>query len=234
MHRDSRRLRAIAVVGVAPIAIAAALTTVSAHGVRGYAAPPAGATLGHVTYLGDATPSGGSSGSGGGTSDATAPNMEHATTATTPVVPSLSNPSPHQTAVSSGAGGAGGFAGLNHFQQRTAGTGIYANTQFSLEPPDQGLCVGNGFVLESVNLAFAVYSTSGTSLTGPVALNQFFGRPPGINRTTGVRGDFLSDPKCYFDTATNRWFQTVLGVDAPGAFDGSSRTRLADRGQQDR
>ena len=90
--------------------------------------------------------------------------------------------------------GARGFDGLNHFDQRNAGTGPYANSQFSLEPPDQALCVGNGFVVEAVNTALAVYSEGGRRLKGPTALNQFFGAKPEINRTTGVRGDFLSDP----------------------------------------
>ena len=37
--------------------------------------------------------------------------------------------------------------GLNHFDTRFSNEG----NQFSTEPPDQGLCVGNGFVLETVN-----------------------------------------------------------------------------------
>jgi hypothetical protein len=39
------------------------------------------------------------------------------------------------------------FGGLTGLQQRTANRG----KQFSVEPPDQGVCAGNGFVLESVN-----------------------------------------------------------------------------------
>src|SRR5689334_20362507 len=34
------------------------------------------------------------------------------------------------------------FEGLNHYQQRYSRGG----NQFSVEPPDQGLCVGNGYV----------------------------------------------------------------------------------------
>ena len=37
-----------------------------------------------------------------------------------------------------------GFEGLNLFQQRYARGG----NQFTVEPPDQALCVGNGYVLE--------------------------------------------------------------------------------------
>src|SRR5437868_4752704 len=34
------------------------------------------------------------------------------------------------------------FNGLTHRDQRFAGTGLYANTQFSTEPPDEGLAAG--------------------------------------------------------------------------------------------
>ena len=91
----------------------------------------------------------------------------------------------------------GGFNAINHRDQRRAGTGPYTNTQFSLEPPDQGLCAGNGFVLEPVNDALRVFNTSGTPLAPTTALNQFFNQKPAFNRTTHVFGDFLSDPKCY-------------------------------------
>ena len=132
----------------------------------------------------------------------------------------LQPPSPPGTPVVSNPGAATGFNGLTHADQRTAGTGQYVNTQFSLEPPDQGLCVGHGFVIEPVNLAFAVYNESGTRLTAVTALNQFYNRSPAINRTTGVAGDFLSDPKCYWDPVGQRFIQTILEVDAPGNFNG--------------
>jgi len=118
--------------------------------------------------------------------------------------------------VVSSPGEATGFNGLSHADQRLAGTGIYTNTQFSLEPPDQGLCVGNGFVMEPINLALAVYNENGKALTGVTALNQFYQRSPAFDRVKGVTGDFLSDPKCYFDPIGRRFIQTVLEVDAPG------------------
>jgi hypothetical protein len=49
------------------------------------------------------------------------------------------------------------------------------------------------------------YSKSGTALTGTTALNQFYNRSPAIDRTTGVLGDFLSDPKCYYDPIGQRF-----------------------------
>jgi hypothetical protein len=109
-----------------------------------------------------------------------------------------------------------GFNGLRHVDQRTANGG----NQFSLEPPDQGLCAGNGFVIETVNDVISVYNTQGIQLTGVEDMNTFYGLATQINRTTGVRGPFLSDPKCYYDHATQRWFVSELAQDSgsnPGA-----------------
>ena len=116
-----------------------------------------------------------------------------------------------------------GFQGLNHYQQRYSRGG----NQFSLEPPDQGMCAGNGFVLEVVNDVLNVFNTSGQSVlpdntaTNIVAgfprnvnhaidLNSFYGYAPAINRSTGVRGPFVTDPSCLYDVATQRWFVVVL------------------------
>ncbi len=123
----------------------------------------------------------------------------------------------------------GTFAGLNHADQRYAGTGAFANTQFSLEPPDQALCVGGGYVVESVNTAVAVYSTSGTPDGSPVALNQFFNLAPEIIRSKPlVYGDFTSDPKCLYDSG--HFILSLLQADvapATGAFTGTTSVRLA-------
>ena len=102
------------------------------------------------------------------------------------------------------------FDGVSFADQRTADGG----NQFSLEPPDQGLCVGNGYVLEAVNLAFQVYDTSGAAVSGVEALNPFFTGDHAVQRTTPpVFGMFLSDPKCYYDPADNRFFFTILGIE---------------------
>jgi hypothetical protein len=136
--------------------------------------------------------------------------------------PTLQPPSPPGTPVATNPGAATGFNGLSHLDQRLAGTGTYANTQFSLEPPDQGLCVGNGFVIEPINDAFTVFSESGTALTTTTALNQFYNRSPAFDRVAGTTGDFLSDPKCYYDPVGKRFIQTILEVDAPGNFNGAA------------
>ncbi|MGH2485877.1 MAG: hypothetical protein ACRDHE_07695, partial [Ktedonobacterales bacterium] len=54
--------------------------------------------------------------------------------------PVLVAPNPTPNMVAGSNNGASVFAGLDHYQNRTASNG----NQFSLEPPDQGLCEGNG------------------------------------------------------------------------------------------
>jgi hypothetical protein len=125
-----------------------------------------------------------------------------------------------------------GFDGLNHADQRLAGTGAYANTQFSLEPPDQALCVGNGFLVESVNLALAVYRVNnGARISGPTALNQFFRLAPAVVRSSPpVFGPFLSDPRCFYDSGVNRFFLTITELDTDpktGNFLGPSSVLIA-------
>jgi hypothetical protein len=129
-----------------------------------------------------------------------------------------------------------GFEGLNHYQQRYSRGG----NQFSVEPPDQGMCVGNGYVVEAVNDVFNVYSTATGASVLPdntatnivagfprnvnhaVDLNSFYGYTPAINRTTGVRGEFVTDPSCIYDAQTQRFFVVVLSLDSqvPGPCQG--------------
>ncbi len=154
----------------------------------------------------------------------------HNNPAPPPVLPTQAPKPPLQRVVD--ATGTPHYAGISHFDQRVAGSGKFANTQFSLEPPDQGLCVGNGFVVETVNTVIRVRNTAGALQADDTPLNQFFDLNPEIIRTTPpVFGEFSSDPKCYFDSAAGgRWFVTVLELDtnpATGNFSGGSHLLLA-------
>jgi hypothetical protein len=107
------------------------------------------------------------------------------------------------------------FQGLNFHDQRFANGG----NQFSVEPPDQALCAGNGFVMEAVNDVARVYKTDGSAATGVVDLNTFYGYPPAIVRSgpnAGQRGPSITDPSCLYDAATGRFFLTVLTLDHVG------------------
>ncbi len=120
-----------------------------------------------------------------------------------------------------------GFEGLNHYQQRYTRGG----NQFSIEPPDQGMCAGGGYVVEATNDVMNVYDTGGhsvlpdntaTNIVGgfprnvdhAVDLNSFYGYPAAINRATGRRGPEITDPTCIYDAATQRFFLLVLTIDA--------------------
>jgi len=101
------------------------------------------------------------------------------------------------------------FSGLNHRQQRLANGG----NQFSLEPPDQGLCVGNGVVMETINDVLRAYSADGTPLRDVLDFNTFLGYHAQFNRTTGEIGQFVTDPSCFYDQPTNRWYAVVLTLE---------------------
>lgn len=110
------------------------------------------------------------------------------------------------------------FEGLNFHDQRFANGG----NQFSVEPPDQALCVGNGFVLESVNDVLQVYDSSGTALLNggqAVDLNTFYGYAPAIVRSgpnANKRGPSITDPVCVYDQAIGRFVHVVLTLDHVG------------------
>ena len=119
------------------------------------------------------------------------------------------------------------FLGLNHRDQRLANGG----NQFSLEPPDQALCVGNGFVVEAVNSVLRVFnSASGEAITtGAQDLNTFLGYPAAINRTTGVIGPQVIDPICLYDDDMGRFVlaTTTLGSLPNGDFTGKNTIDIA-------
>jgi hypothetical protein len=171
-----------------------------------------------------------------GLSEGLAPDRSHSSGSGAPVGP-ITQP---KTVTTSNPNLVASFDGLNHFQNRFGSTA--GSNQFSLEPPDQGLCVGrdgNGktLVLEAVNDVMRVYTTSGTAVTAPTALNGFFGYAPAIVRTTNpiTFGPFVTDPSCYFDAQTGHWFLDVLTLDTfphPGSdglqhFTGTNHIDLA-------
>jgi hypothetical protein len=142
-------------------------------------------------------------------------------------VPSASVPGPAASAITGPDSNFSGFKGITHLDQRLASGG----NQFSTEPPDQGLGAGNGFVVEAVNLAVSVYSTSGTQL-GIAALNTFLGLAPAIDRSSNppVFGPFASDPRVYYDAPTGHWFLSLLEIDtdpSTGALLGHSAIYVA-------
>jgi hypothetical protein len=72
-----------------------------------------------------------------------------------------------------------------------------ANGGQDLEPPDQGLCVGGGYVTEFINNALTVYQPDGVQLLPVIPSYAIFKQSSTA---------FFSDPRCYYDAPTQRWF----------------------------
>lgn len=121
-----------------------------------------------------------------------------------PGAPGGSVPASNLSVQSTGStGGSNGFSGITGSQQAAA------NGAYDLEPPDQALCSNGTYVVEAVNNAYAVYSTSGAQDLAPIATTALFGIP--AEQPDGS-GSFVSDPRCFYDTATNRWFVVELSI----------------------
>ncbi len=119
-----------------------------------------------------------------------------------------------------GPAGASASAGIKPVPVSTSTPGLLENfngvssrdsakTNFGaeFEPPDQGLCVGNGFVVEPVNSAYTIYRTDGSVVAGPFNVNKLFDE--------GFK-QFTSDPRCFFDKTTNTWFASILFISGDG------------------
>lgn len=116
--------------------------------------------------------------------------------------------------------------GLNHRDQRLANNG----SQFSLEPPDQALCVGGGFVVEATNSVLQVFDTNGAPLTGVQDLNTFFQYPPQIIRQPVLQiGPQVIDPVCLYDPDFGRFVVviTTLHTLPDGTFTGKNTIDVA-------
>src|SRR5215470_4402394 len=113
-------------------------------------------------------------------------------------------PAPSGNSIVSGS--FSGFEGLTEFDQAFLVFAGPNGINGELEPPDQALAVGNGFVVEAVNDAIAVYDTSGNLLAAE-ALNPFFEQGPEatVDPKTGAIvsfGPLISDSRILYDAST--------------------------------
>jgi len=123
-------------------------------------------------------------------------------------------PTPSQQASAAGSARRTGTI-LQNFNGVSSLDSEVTNFNAEFEPPDQGLCVGNGFVLEPVNSAFTIYRTNGKVVLGPLNVNVLFDE--GLT-------EFTSDPRCYFDASTNTWVAIILFIRSDNA---EARTDIA-------
>lgn len=98
--------------------------------------------------------------------------------------------------ISTSAGGATGVKGLKAVDSASLPT----NPLGDLEPPDQGLCAGNGFVVETNNIGeILVFNTALKRLSAPISLDTLMGLT-GLGRSSG------GDPSCTYDPANGGHF----------------------------
>jgi hypothetical protein len=114
---------------------------------------------------------------------------------------------PRAPAVAASGAAATTASTLSNFNGTSSRDSEFTNYNLEFEPPDQGVCEANGFVLEPVNSAYRIFLTNGKSIRGPFNINDLY----------NVGGkEFTSDPRCWFDPATTTWFSTILFLNDTG------------------
>jgi len=196
-----RRLLFGAVIGATGVALAVPVSTVGA-GAASTVTVYAPATVGIVAPT------------TGPTAGALGHTAKHSQRGARALPRGTSN-SPAATAAPNVSGTAADVASslLQNFNGTSSNDSRKTNFNQEFEPPDQGLCVGNGYVLEPVNSAYRIFKTNGKTLEGPTNVNDLFDQGS---------TQFTSDPRCYYDPATNTWFATILFLSGGEAVDGKS------------
>jgi hypothetical protein len=110
------------------------------------------------------------------------------------------------------SGNSGGAITNRYGLAATANGGLY-NTD--VEPPDQGLCAGNGYVMESINIGeIRVYNAKNQPVSGDTSLNALMGLN-GLGWSSG--GDIM----CEYDADNGgHWFITEIVSTSTSAFTG--------------
>jgi hypothetical protein len=103
--------------------------------------------------------------------------------------------------INTGRGGATSVRGLNAVDSASLPT----NPLGDIEPPDQGLCAGNGFAVETNNIGeILVFNTALNRMSAPIPLDTLMGLTQ-LGWTSG------GDPSCLFDPANGgHWFFTEI------------------------
>jgi hypothetical protein len=108
--------------------------------------------------------------------------------------------------------------GLTQRDQALAFTGSANGFNGQVEPPDQGLSVGNSIVVEAINNAIRFFTTNGTPLLpSPLAMNVLYNVAPTFTldpKTGQVSfGPSLTDPRVYYDSINGFFFVTETETD---------------------
>jgi hypothetical protein len=110
------------------------------------------------------------------------------------------------------SGNIGGAVVNRYGLAATANSGLYDE---DVEPPDQGLCAGNGYVMEAINIGeIQVFNAKNQPVSGDTSLNALMGLN-GLGWGSG--GDIM----CEYDADNGgHWFITEIVSTTPSAFTG--------------
>jgi hypothetical protein len=117
--------------------------------------------------------------------------------------------------ISTSKGRATGVKGLNAVDSGS----LVTNPNGDIEPPDQGLCAGNGSVVETNNIGeILVFNSALKRMSAPIPLDTIMG-------LTQLGFSSGGDPSCVFDSSNGgHWFFTQIVSASPenqgGAFTG--------------
>ncbi|CAI5524731.1 unnamed protein product [Closterium sp. Naga37s-1] len=126
-----------------------------------------------------------------------------------------------------------GFPGISQYSLVNSGTPPkYNDTVVRVTPPDVALCVGNGYILHTVNIAMAVYDKQGKQLTRIITTNEFFGMLPWVVEKRdpfkeSVFGDNIGDMTCTYDRQSRRFYLSTYWSSGGGnnTYDKFGQTR---------
>src|SRR5712664_2254468 len=122
------------------------------------------------------------------------------------------NPSALQTAKMSAGGSSKISTSPNptnnfiHVQKQIAGTPGTNPNPCRCSPPDQGLAASDKFVVQMVNLAGTIYSTSGSVRKATFSLSDFWFLPV----RGGPLGIGMSDPEVVYDAIAGHWYASII------------------------
>jgi hypothetical protein len=108
--------------------------------------------------------------------------------------------------------GSGGAKSNRNGLAATANGGLFGE---DIEPPDQGLCAGNGFVMESINIGeIRVFNSKLAPVSGITALDSLMG-------LTAIGASSGGDVMCEYDGANGgHWFITEIVSTTSSPFHG--------------
>jgi len=93
-----------------------------------------------------------------------------------------------------------------HVQKQIAGTPGTNPNPCRCSPPDQGLGASDKFVVQMVNLAGTIYSTSGSVRKATFSLSDFWFLPV----RGGPIGIGMSDPEVVYDAIVGHWYASII------------------------